>query len=149
MKANVLFVCVHNSARSQMAEAFLNRAAPDLFAVYSAGLEPGTLNADVVKAMGEIGYDISRARVKAVSAPEIASKTFRYVVTVCAESEAGACPIVPTEGRSEHWFFGDPSKVTGDDHVRMQMIREIRDRIRLRVESWAAARRAELASVDV
>jgi arsenate reductase len=96
--------------------------------------------------MGEIGYDISNARVKSVSSPEIASKDFRYVVTVCAETQAEMCPIVPTEGRREHWFFADPSAITGTDERRLHAIRSIRDRIRARVAQWAAERRAETRS---
>ncbi len=142
-KENVLFVCVHNSARSQMAEAFLRRAAGDLFEVFSAGLERGKLNADVVTVMGEIGYDISQAQTKDMASPEITSRSYRHVITVCSESQGQACPIVPTEGRREQWFFVDPSSITGPDAVRLHAIRGIRDGIKAKVEKWADARRAE------
>ncbi len=143
VKPKVLFVCVHNSARSQMAEAFLKRLAGNDFDVFSAGLEPGVLNRDVVTVMAEIGYDISKARVKSVSDSEITSLAFRYVITVCAESDARACPIFPTLGQREQWYFGDPSTVEGNDAVRLGVIRHIRDRIKSRVEKWVADRHAE------
>lgn len=143
MKDNVLFVCVHNSARSQMAEAFLRAAAGDLFDVFSAGIEAGAMNRLVVDVMAEIGFDLSRAYAKPLSAPEIAGRAYRYVITVCAESDGERCPVVPTQGRREHWSFPDPSALTGTIDERRAQTRRIRDAIRDTVEAWAAARRAE------
>ena len=94
-KKKVLFVCVHNSARSQMAEAFLKKYGGDRFEVESAGLEPGTLNPVVVEAMKEVGIDISQNKAKSVFDFYRQGKQYDYVVTVCNESEAGKCPVFP------------------------------------------------------
>jgi arsenate reductase len=145
MLPKVLFVCVHNSGRSQMAEAFMRRFAGEAFEVYSAGIEPGVLNPFVVQAMAEIGYDIGRARTKSIADPEITRNEYRHVVTVCAESEAEQCPIFPTAGRREHWFFADPAAITSKDSaVVMHSVRSIRDRIRERVRTWAEEKKREL-----
>src|SRR5688572_13469373 len=92
-KKNVLFVCVHNSARSQMAEAFLRQICGEEFEAHSAGLEPGKLNPIVVQAMQEIGVDISRNQTKAVFDYIKSGKMFAYVITVCDEASAERCPI--------------------------------------------------------
>ena len=86
MKPKVLFVCIHNSARSQMAEAFLKKIGGDDFDVYSAGLEAGSLNPYVVQAMAEIGMDISRNATKTVNDTTISGLNFEFVITVCQES---------------------------------------------------------------
>jgi arsenate reductase len=144
MKPKILFVCVHNSGRSQMAEAFMRRVAGDVFDVSSAGIEPGVLNPDVVQAMAEIGYDISRARTKSIAEGEIAGNEYRHVVTVCAESEAAQCPIFPTAGRREHWFFDDPAAITSiDPAIVMHSVRAIRDRVLERVRTWAQEKKRE------
>src|SRR5579871_3354669 len=95
MKKKVLFVCIHNSARSQMAEAFLKRTCGDTFEVESAGIEPGKLNPVVVEAMKEVGIDISGNPTKAVWDFVKAGKSFSYVITVCDETSAERCPIFP------------------------------------------------------
>ncbi|HEY4440430.1 MAG TPA: arsenate reductase ArsC [Candidatus Elarobacter sp.] len=149
MKPAVLFVCVHNSGRSQMADAFMRRFAGDVFDVYSAGITPGSLNPNVVAAMREIGYDISHARTKGISDAEITRHEYRYVVTVCAESEAEQCPIFPTEGRREHWYFDDPSAITSKDpDVVMHSVRSIRDGMLERVRSWAEEKKREVTGTD-
>src|SRR5205085_4369744 len=93
MKANVLFICIHNSARSQMAEAWLNQLCGESFAAESAGLEPGTLNPLVVEAMGEVGIDISQKKTRAVFDVFKSGKLFASVITVCDETSAERCPI--------------------------------------------------------
>src|SRR5262249_7238510 len=108
-KENVLFVCIHNSARSQMAEAFLNDLCPDHFAAHSAGLEPGSLNPVVVEAMREVGLDISRNRTKSVDDVLKSGKTFAHVITVCDQTSAERCPIFPGAATRLHWSFPDPS----------------------------------------
>src|SRR3974377_1305833 len=95
MKKKVLFVCIHNSARSQMAEAFLNQICRETFEAQSAGLEPGKLNPVVVEAMKEVGIDISANRTKEVFDMVKGGKTFSYVITVCDEASAERCPIFP------------------------------------------------------
>jgi arsenate reductase len=108
-KAKVLFICVHNSARSQMAEAFLNDICGAEFEAQSAGLEPGTLNPLVVEVMREAGLDISRNKTQAVFDVFKSGQLFAYVVTVCSEAEAGGCPIFPGPAQRLHWPFPDPS----------------------------------------
>ena len=132
---SVLFVCIHNSARSQMAEAFVNARGGSLRA-YSAGLEAGRLNPIVVGVMREAGIDIAGNRTKSVADPEIASRAYDFVVTVCDEASAEACPIVPVRGARLHWSFPDPSAFIGDLESRTERTRDVRDAIRARVDGW-------------
>ena len=136
MKNKVLFVCIHNSARSQMAEAFLNDRCSAQFEAYSAGLEPGRLNLAVVKAMQEVGIDISRNQTKSVSDIIQSGKTFAYVITVCDETSAERCPIFPGVTSRLHWGFPDPSAVQGTPEEKLARTREIRDMIKARIEQW-------------
>lgn len=94
-KKKVLFICVHNSARSQMAAAFLTQLRGDEFEAQSAGLEPGSLNPLVVDAMREVGFDISRNKTQRVFDVWKSGQIFEYVITVCSEAEAQECPIFP------------------------------------------------------
>jgi arsenate reductase len=135
MKQNVLFVCIHNSARSQMAEAFLNHFCQEFFAAQSAGLEPGTLNPLVVEAMKEVGIDISHHRTKSVDDMLRSGRQFAYVVTVCDETSAERCPVFPGTYHL-HWGFPDPSALTGTYEQRMERLREIRDTIQRQVQQW-------------
>ncbi len=131
-----LFVCIHNSARSQMAEAFLNRCCPGECIAESAGLEPGSLNPVVVKAMSEIGIDLSHNRTKSVDEILSVGTTFTHVVTVCDEASAERCPVFPGGGERLHWGFPDPSALNGSEAERLPRVREIRDRIREQVQNW-------------
>jgi len=131
-----LFVCIHNSARSQMAEAFLNALDQELFKAESAGLEPGTLNPLVVEAMHEVGIDISKARTKSVAEMLARGPVFDYVITVCDEASAERCPLFPGPAIRLHWGFPDPSTLTGSHDERMAAIRTIRDQIRSKVADW-------------
>ena len=133
----VLFVCIHNSARSQMAEAFVNVRHGDAFQAYSAGLQAGTLNPLVIEAMRDAGIDISGNRSKSVADAEIRDREFDYVVTVCDEASAEACPIYPTRGERLHWSFADPSGFGGTNEERLARTREVRDEISERVEAFA------------
>jgi arsenate reductase len=137
-KTKVLFICVHNSARSQMAEAFLNEFGSDRFAAESAGLEPGVLNPLVVKAMAEIGMDISAKTTRSAFDLLRRGEWFGWVITVCDESQAEGCPIFPGAGRREHWSFPDPAAFTGSEEEKMSQVRALRDRISARVREWAA-----------
>jgi len=136
MKKKVLFVCIHNSARSQMAEAFLNQICGDEFEAYSAGLEPGKLNPFVVEAMGEIGIDISRHQTKAVSDFVNSGKTFAHVITVCDETSAERCPIFPGLTARLHWSFPDPSGFQGTHEEKLAQTSKIRDMIEQKVRQW-------------
>ena len=135
-KKKVLFVCIHNSARSQMAEAFLNLLAGDRFEAESAGLEPAALNPLVVEVMKEVGIDISENRTKGVFEFIKAGKLFNYVITVCDETSGNRCPIFPGYTKRLHWNFPDPSALAGTDDEKLQETRKIRDEIRARIEVW-------------
>jgi arsenate reductase len=150
MKKKVLFICVHNSARSQMAEAWLNHFCPDDFEAQSAGLEPGTLNPVAVEAMREAGIDISAKKPRAVGDLLKRGERFSYVITVCDESSAERCPIFPGDATRLHWSFPDPSGVTGTREERLQATRKIRDQIRDRIRNWCVevCRRATAVSAS-
>uniref|UniRef100_C6E761 Protein-tyrosine phosphatase, low molecular weight n=1 Tax=Geobacter sp. (strain M21) TaxID=443144 RepID=C6E761_GEOSM len=132
----VLFVCIHNSARSQMGEAFLKQAGGERFEVQSAGIEPGRLNPLVAQAMLEVGIDISRNKTKQVSEFIERGVLFDYVITVCDETSAERCPIFPGKAMRLHWGFPDPSALQGTDEDKLRAIRAIRDDIKKKVESW-------------
>ena len=136
MKKNVLFVCIHNSARSQMAEAFLKEACGAEFEVHSAGIEPGKLNPIVVQAMREVGIDISGNQTKAVVDYIKSGRMFAYVITVCDETSAERCPIFPGATKRLHWSFADPSAFQGTQEEKLARTREVRDAIKRKVEAW-------------
>jgi len=135
-KTKLLFVCIHNSARSQMAEAFVNRYCSGYFEAESAGIEPGALNPIVVEAMAEDGLDISRNPTKSVADILRAGKTYDYVITVCDEASAERCPIFPGNARRLHWSFPDPSQFTGIHAEKLEQVRNVRNAIAARVATW-------------
>ncbi|MBF0559244.1 MAG: arsenate reductase ArsC [Nitrospirae bacterium] len=135
-KNKVLFLCVHNTARSQMAEAFLNSMAGDRFIAESAGLTPGTLNPLIVEVMNELGYDIADNKVKSAFDFYKAGKLYNYVISVCDDANAEQCPIFPGVIKRLYWPFEDPSELTGTYEERLEGARRIRDRIRARIEHW-------------
>lgn len=134
----VLFVCIHNSARSQMAEAFVNSTCGLELRAESAGFEPSTLNPIAVQAMKEIGIDISRNTTKSVFDLFKAGRLYDYVITVCDESSAEVCPVFPGIVTRLHWSFEDPSALIGTTEERLARTREIRDQIRRQVEIWCS-----------
>ncbi|HUX38885.1 MAG TPA: arsenate reductase ArsC [Rectinemataceae bacterium] len=140
-KTRVLFLCVHNSARSQMAEAFLEAEYSGRFEAESAGLEPGGLNPFVVRAMGELGIDISRNATKSVFELHAAGRTYDVVVTVCSKEAAERCPVFPGKVERHHWPFDDPSTFKGGDEEIMARVRKVRDEIRAAVALFAESRR--------
>ena len=137
-KKKVLFICVHNSARSQMAEAWLNQICGDEFEAQSAGLEPGAIHPLAIEAMREVGIDISRKRTRKVFDVWKAGHAFAYVVTVCSEAEknARACPIFPGVTTGLSWPFPDPSSFRGSEAARLEQTRQVRDAIKARIEKW-------------
>ena len=135
-KQKVLFVCIHNSARSQMAEAFLNRLGGDHFEAESAGLEPGKLNPVVVEAMREAGFDLAGRPAKSVASMIERGPHFDYVIAVCDEASAERCPTFPGAARRLHWPFPDPSGFTGTPEEKLEGTRQVRDAIRARIEAW-------------
>jgi arsenate reductase len=135
-KIHVLFVCVHNSARSQMAEAFLNALAGDRFSAMSAGLEPGTLNPLAVEVMKEAGLDISQNAAKSVFDIYKNGALFSYVIAVCDAEAAQRCPTFPGITRTLVWSFPDPASFAGTWEERLSKTREVRDAIRTRIEGF-------------
>jgi len=129
-KSRVLFVCTHNSARSQMAEEYLRKFAGDLFNVESAGLEAGELNPFVVKVLREDGIDIEGKATRKVIDLYKAGNKYAYVFTVCSREAEENCPIFPGTVHRVNWPFPDPSKFTGTDEDILNRTREVRDVIR-------------------
>lgn len=135
-KIRVLFVCIHNSARSQMAEAFLNKVAGDRFLAESAGIEPGKLNPIVVEAMKDAGIDISGNKTKSVFDFYKEGRIFNYVITVCDPEAAERCPVFIGVTQRLHWPFADPSKLQGNDAEKLEGTKKIRDEINAKIEEF-------------
>ena len=131
-RARVLFLCTHNSARSQMAEGLLRHLAGDRFEVMSAGTEATHVRPLAIRAMGEIGVDISSQESKTLE--RYLREPFDYVITVCDDANE-ACPFFPGAGKRLHWTFEDPSRVEGSEEDRLAVFRSVRDRIRDRVQA--------------
>ena len=131
----VLIICTHNSARSQMAEAYLQQMGGEKFQVESAGFEPGPINPDVVKVMLEDGIDISAKSSQKVFDLFRQGQIFDFVITIC-EQEEDRCPIFPGLTQRLHLPFPDPSQVSGDQEHRLNKIREIRDGIRKKMQEF-------------
>jgi arsenate reductase len=135
-KTRVLFVCIHNSARSQMAEEVLRKIAGDRFEVESAGFEPGTLNPIVVEVLKEEGINITGKATKAVFDLFKAGRLYNYVITVCDESSAERCPLFPGINQRVHWSFKDPSTFAGTPEEKLQKTRAVKEEIRQQIEAW-------------
>lgn len=127
VKQKVLFLCTHNSARSQMAEGLLRALYPDRYEAFSAGTVVTRVNPYVARAMGEIGIDLSSHRSKTTE--EFAGQIFDFVVTVC-DNAREACPYFPGAINTLHHSFSDPSRFTGADEEIMAGVRSVRDEIR-------------------
>lgn len=132
----VLFICGHNSGRSQMAEAFLNDIAGDQIHVESAGLEPKPVNSLVVEVMQEIGFDLSKAKSDSVFDFFKEGRLYDYVITVCDETAAGQCPVFPGITKRFHWPFMDPEALTGNHEEKLAALRKIREQIYQKVSDW-------------
>ena len=135
-KKKVLFLCVHNSARSQMAEAYLKNFGGDNFHVESAGLEPGKLNPLAVEVMKEDGIDISQNPVNDVFQYFKDGKIFQYVITVCDKEASDKCPIFPGLNKKINWSFEDPSKFAGTMEEKLEATRIVRDKIKNSVKEF-------------
>ena len=138
-KIRALFVCIHNSARSQMSEAFMNQLGGDRFEAFSAGLEPGKLNPIVVEAMCEVGIDISKNQTKGVFDLLKQGQHYGYVFTVCDEASGERCPLFPGASKKIHWGFPDPSALQGTHEQKLAETRRIRDIIKVKVEEFIAS----------
>jgi len=135
-KPRVLFLCTGNSARSQMAEAFLRSYDGDRFEVHSAGVEPkGHILPDVLAVMKEIGEDMGGQRSKSVS--EFLGKMhFAHVITVCGNAEKKCPAVFLNMGNHEHWPFDDPAKFEGSDSEQLNFTCNVRDQIASRIRKW-------------
>ena len=136
MKPKVLFVCIHNSARSQMAEELLRKLAGDRFDAESAGIEPGRLNPVVVEVLKEIGIDIAGKQTKAVFELFKQGKLYSHVITVCDETSAERCPVFPGLAKRLHWSFTDPSKFEGTHEEKLVKTRAVREEIQQKIAAW-------------
>jgi arsenate reductase len=136
-KIRVLFVCVHNSARSQMAEAFLNAVAGQKYEAVSAGLKPGELNPLAVEVMREVGIDISRNKTKSVFDLYQRGDLFSYVIAVCDAQAAEQCPIFPgLLTKTINWSIDDPASFTGTREEKLEKTRRVRDAIKAKIEAF-------------
>ena len=131
MKRRVLFICTHNSARSQMAEGLLRSLAGEDFEVFSAGTEATFVRPLAIRAMAELGIEISGQQSKTLD--RYIGERFDDVITVCDDA-AEACPVFPGTVRRRHWSFEDPSKATGSEAEQLGVHRRVRDAIRERIE---------------
>ena len=131
MKQRVLFLCTHNSARSQMAEGLLRALARDRFEAFSAGTEVTQVRPLAIKAMAERGIDISKQQSKTLD--RYLNEPFDMVITVCDQA-AEACPIFPGAVKRHHWSFEDPSKATGSEDEQLAVYRRVRDGIQAKIE---------------
>lgn len=129
----ILVLCTHNSARSQMAEALLRSYGSGRFMVHSAGTEATRVNPFAIRAMQELGIDISGARSKHLD--EFIEQEFEFVITVC-DNAAETCPMFPGRAERIHWSFPDPSAVEGDDEERLSAFRTVRDDIAEQIHKW-------------
>jgi len=137
VRKRALFLCVGNSARSQMAEAFLREMAGDRFEAHSAGSAPKGLHPLTVKVMAEIGIDLSAASSTHLQA--YLGQPFDLVVTTCAEAEE-ACPVWPG-ANVIHWRFDDPAAALGSEAERLEVFRSVRDRIRDRISRFLTSQK--------
>jgi arsenate reductase len=131
----VLFLCVHNSARSQMAEAMLRAWAGDRFEAHSAGTVATQVRQEAIAVMDELGIDLRGQRSKGVF--EFAGQPFDWAITTCDEDQE-ACPVFPAATHHEYWRFDDPSRATGSAVERLAVFRRVRDELATRIRGFVA-----------
>ncbi len=136
-KTRVLFLCTGNSARSQMAEAFLRAYGGDTFEVFSAGLEPKGMNPFTIRVMDEIGFDLGGQYSKGVD-QYLGKVLFQYLITVCDQADKNCPAVWPGVSQRMHWSFEDPAAVEGSQEDKLAKFREVRDQIRRKVQEWLA-----------
>lgn len=137
-KTKVLFVCLHNAARSQMAEAYLNSLAGDDFFAESAGFEAGTINPYVVKVMAEEGLDLSGNKSDSVFDFFRQGRMYAFVIAVCDAATAERCPIFPGVCKRVNWSFPNPADFTGTEEEILAETRKVRDMIKVEVKKFIA-----------
>lgn len=131
--SKVLFVCVHNSARSQIAEELLRKYGGDDFIVQSAGLEPGALNPLAIEVLKEEDIDISDKKTQSVFELFKTGHLYKYVITVCDEGKAQGCPLFPGHTIRIHWSFEDPSSFEGSWEEKLEKTRIVKEQIKEKV----------------
>lgn len=136
MPRRVLFLCTHNSARSQMAEGLLRALGGDRYEVFSAGTEATQVRPLAIRAMAELGIDISGHTSKTLE--RFAGQSFDDVITVCDQA-AESCPTIPGAARRLHWSLPDPSRATGDEQAQLAVYRQVRDELAARIRELIAA----------
>ena len=136
-KQRVLFLCTGNSARSQMAEAFLRKHGDDRFEAHSAGLEPKGLNPFTVKVMNEVGIDVSSQTSKGVET-YLGKVLFQHLITVCDDADKNCPTVWPGVNNRMHWSFQDPAAFEGTDEEKLAKFRELRDLIEAKIINWLA-----------
>jgi len=134
-KDRILFLCTGNSARSQMAEAFLRKYADDRFEAHSAGLEPKGMNPLTVQVMKEVGLDVSSQRSKGIN-EYLGKVLFQYLITVCDDAEKNCPTVWPGVNTRLHWSFEDPAKFEGSDEQKLAKFRQVRDLIEQKIIAW-------------
>ena len=136
-RQRVLFLCTGNSARSQMAEAFLRKYARDIFEIYSAGMKPKGVNPLTVKVMNEVGIDISNQISKGIET-FLGKTLFQYLITVCDDVDKNLLTVWPGVNTRMHWSFEDPAKFEGTEAEKLAKFREVRDLIENKIRGWVA-----------
>lgn len=136
-KQRVLFLCTGNSARSQMAEAFLRKYGGGQFEPHSAGLEPKGVNPLTVRVMEEAGVDISNQTSKGIET-YLGKTHFQHLVTVCDDADKNCPTVWPWVNHRMHWSFEDPARLEGTEAEKLAKFREVRDRIEGKIKQWIA-----------
>lgn len=147
MSVQVLFLCTGNSARSQMAEAFLREMGGEEFEVFSAGMEPKGIHPLTVKVMEEIGYDLSGHRSKGFQ-EFLGKQHFHYLITVCDDAEENCPRVWPGVNQRLHWSFEDPAAFVGGEADKLAKFRLVRDQIREKIREWLDQLRSEASSTS-
>lgn len=136
IRQRVLFLCTHNSARSQMAEGLLRSHYGDRFDVFSAGTEVTHVRPLAIQAMDELGIDMRQQQSKELT--PFLQQRFDYVITVCDQANE-TCPFFPGAAQRLHWSFPDPSRAAGDEAAQLNMYRDVRDAIARQIDTWVAS----------
>lgn len=142
-KQKILFLCTGNSARSQMAEAFVRKYAGDTFEAHSAGLEPRGVNPLTIRVMNEVGIDISNQFSKGIEV-YLGKMLFQYLITVCDDADKNCPTVWPGVNTRMHWSFEDPAKFEGTEEEKLAKFREVRDLMEKKIKEWLAEQHAVL-----
>lgn len=142
-KQKILFLCTGNSARSQMAEAFVRKYAGDTFEAHSAGLEPRGVNPLTIRVMNEVGIDISNQFSKGIEV-YLGKMLFQYLITVCDDADKNCPTVWPGVNTRMHWSFEDPAKFEGTEEQKLAKFRKVRDLMQKKIKEWLAEQHAVL-----